>query len=415
MRNEPQKSPPQGHIERPRLGDLDDVAFTREELVETGCAANQQAVLALFGRRTRAMRRSVDAALGQWQSQRRCTEREGHLYPPFRSLHLQPSIAGDWMLPEIVEEHPNRWDMGDWNWVVGAERVDVVVSDDTYDYTARDGAVRIVEAEAGRLVSTMALPGEPYKLLLDGNRAVVFVSVASWQQKPFEADSHPGVGTSTTVLVIDVTNREQPRIARSLALSGRLLAGRRSGRIIHAVVADGDWFPEPVLSRPEDLLPTVCREWEAEVRARFVQLAQDQERAIRAQAPTFPTLTERGSTRRLCRFLGTQIEDPRPFVTVISFDLDRDQVAPETLTVAGTAAVFVSDTALYVASRLPSVVGSWREFCLSERVVTPIHRFSLGPQPSTGRYTGTGALPWPRGKAPLMDEWCSPMRDHPSR
>src|SRR5690606_17146129 len=104
-------------------------------------------------------------------------------------------------------------------------------------------------------IAKVPIEGTPKKLFIDGDRALVYVSVPSAKQAPgssndammyggssectYGYDCIPsGDGTATKVLVFDITNRSAPTKLREIELSGSLLAARKIGSAVHTVVVD---------------------------------------------------------------------------------------------------------------------------------------------------------------------------------
>src|SRR5262249_31980112 len=149
---------------------------------------------------------------------------------------------------------------------------DFVKNDDKYLYVAANGAFRIVEAwpaNGAHEIAKVVLEGEPKKLFVEGDRAVVYVAV---QPDPSQTSRSPvygggagpgectygydcvpaGDGTRTKVLVFDISNRAAPAKVREIELSGSLLAARRIGNAVHTVVVDTPVFASGLSTYPEN-------------------------------------------------------------------------------------------------------------------------------------------------------------------
>jgi hypothetical protein len=123
------------------------------------------------------------------------------------------------------------------NQVVGVDEADFIKNDNKYLYAAMNGALRIVQAwpaADARELSSVKLEGTPKKLFVNGDRALVYVSLPRTTPVPqgpsnFDYDSQGecsygydcqfgGDGTATALLVFDVSDRAASNDPRSAAL-----------------------------------------------------------------------------------------------------------------------------------------------------------------------------------------------------
>ncbi|MBI4955215.1 MAG: beta-propeller domain-containing protein [Myxococcales bacterium] len=303
------------------------------------------------------------------------------------------------------------------NQVAGVDEADIVKHDGTYVYLAANGALRIFEALDPRALSVTKLPGEVRQMLVDGDRAAVFLAEGGRGGRGAARCTYgydctfSGDGSHTRVLVLDVADREHPRVARELALTGSLVAARRIGGAVHLVVADRD-TPEPSYARVPDDLPS-CSTDQAGVLAKFQALVRDNEQQLRDADPGYPVLTEHGAARPLCDALATPLSDGVAFTTVVSFDL-RDERAPATTATVRSrpGAVFASEDALYLAVRHERgrSAAPWYRAFSDAREVSDIHKFQLGRTPAATRYLGSGVVPGHVLNQFAMDEWYGYLR-----
>src|SRR5262249_344204 len=147
--------------------------------------------------------------------------------------------------------------------------------------------------------------GDVRQMLVEGDRAVVFVaSHAEGRHCTYGYDcTFAGDGSRTRIVLVDIADRAHPKVLRQIELSGSLIASRRIGSAVHTVVGDTD-PPEPYYETSPADIP-FCREHEIVVRLKFDQLERNNERKIRAAPPTFPTITDRGVSRKLCDAMHT--------------------------------------------------------------------------------------------------------------
>ena len=299
------------------------------------------------------------------------------------------------------------------NQVASVDEADIVKTDGRYVYLAANGALRIVEALSPRIVSVTKLPGTARELFVEGDRAVVYTSSGAVRPRcTYGYDcAFGGDGSSTKVIVLDVSSRAEPKIAREIDLSGSLVAARRIGSAVHTVVADND-SPAPLYETwPSDL--DTCGTIEKTVREKVAKLKADNERKIRARTSVFPTLKEKGSEQRLCNgLLRTPIRDGQAFTSVVSFDLTDDKTPPASATLQSRpGAVFASRDALYlsVVHQKPAA-GRWYSFYSSVDEASEIHKFRIGASPRDTRYVGSGVVPGHVLNQFAMDEWSGYLR-----
>jgi hypothetical protein len=266
-------------------------------------------------------------------------------------------------------------------------------------------------------VSVTKLPGRVRELFVEGDRAVVYTSYGDTGRTrcTYGYDCEfAGDGSSTKVLVFDLTNRAAPALVREIALSGSLLAARRIGRTVHTVVSDGDGQPE---------LPTwppgmdTCGVKEARARQRFAELRRDNERKIRASV-SFPVIREHGGERPLCdHLLRAPLADGDAFTTLVSFDLGDDRAASTTSTIQSRpGAVFASSDALYLSvvhrrdgGGAPGPRG-WYSFHSRVNELSDVHKFAIGNEPGKTRYVGSGVVPGRVLNQFSMDEYYGYLR-----
>ena len=244
------------------------------------------------------------------------------------------------------------------------------------------------------------------ELLVEGDRAVAFVRIDGDGQSTctYGYDcTFGGDGSRTKMVVLDLRDRAHPRKTREIDLSGSLIAARRIGTTVHAVVADGERLETTYETWPQ-IIPNECHVKgmdPAAVRVRFTQLERENERKIRAGSAGLPTLTERGVTTQLCDAMRAPLAAGDTFTTVVSFDL-KDDRAPTTSAVVKSrpGVVFASGDALYLALRE------------EDRSVetTAVHKFHIGASPRDTRYVGSGTVPGHVLNSFAMDEWYGYLR-----
>ncbi|HVJ91000.1 MAG TPA: beta-propeller domain-containing protein, partial [Labilithrix sp.] len=300
------------------------------------------------------------------------------------------------------------------NQVASVDEADIVKTDGRYVYLASNGALRIVEAMNPRVVSVTKVQGTARELFVEGDRAILYASSGNAPRRcTYGYDcTFGGDGSTTKIIVFDVTDRSAPKVVREIDATGSLIAARRIGNTIHTVVADGD-SPTPAFPTwPGDL--RMCGTEESKVRARFAKLKADNEAKLRQNPLHIPTLKEHGAEQKMCaRLMRTAFRDGQAFTSVVSFDLTNDTAAPTTATVQSRpGAVFASDTGLYlsVIHRKQQTNGRWYSYYPSVDEVSEIHKFAVGSTPSATKYVGSGTVPGHVLNQFAMDEWNGYLR-----
>lgn len=300
--------------------------------------------------------------------------------------------------------------------VAGVDEADLVKTDGRYLYLAVNGALRILQAFPPRVVSVTPLSGNVRELFLKDDRVVVYASIGRPSPRcTYAYDCEfAGDGSSTRIVVVDVSDRAAPTKLRELVTSGSLVAARRIGTTVHTVVVDND---APRRAPSWDTWPAElprCGVREAVVRARLAELERDNRRRILARGPSFPTLRDGLSERRLCEGLMRPVRDEgRAFTTLVSFDLSDASAPPVTSTVQSRpGAVFASTDSLYLAVRREARERRARSSAsrASADETSVIHRFAIGDAPSRTRYAGSGVVPGHVLSQFSMDEWAGTLR-----
>jgi hypothetical protein len=301
------------------------------------------------------------------------------------------------------------------NQVASVDEADIVKTDGRYVYLAANGALRIVEALKPKMLSVTMLPGNARELFVEGDRAVVFSSTGnSGKRCTYAYDcAFAGDGSATNVIVLDISDRTAPKVLRQIDLSGSLIAARRIGNTVHTVVSDGDTQTSPYETWPADF--EMCGTMEPAVRTKFAKLKADNERKIRTQVSSFPTMSEKGNVQPMCTgLLRTAVRDGQAFTSVVSFDL-RDDKTPATMATLESrpGAVFASADALYlsVVHQKQNAGGRWYSSSYANvDEASEIHKFKIGENARDTRYIGSGLVPGHVLDQFAMDEWSGYLR-----
>ncbi len=324
------------------------------------------------------------------------------------SDYASPGDPGD-SGPDAVSETNNQ--------VQGVDEADFIKNDDGFIYMLSGTALHVVKswpAEETAAIGAIEIEGTPTKLLVEGDRAVVYSSlpVEAAQQDPYgdSYDYRPtdctygydcefrGDGHPTKVTVIDLTDRTQPSVVRELRSNGSLLAARRIGDIVHTVFTmggptfaidlwadvgcDGNDVPDK-----QDVIDAYTR----------VLLAN--ERAIDAApiAAILPSLTDSaaGGADGLAScpsFFRGRLATGPGFTTLVSFDLAAEAAPTTSTVVSQPGAVYASAESLYMA--VPESVDTshgWYDGYDGVSQLSVVHKFDLG-EDGASSYVASGAV-----------------------
>jgi hypothetical protein len=311
------------------------------------------------------------------------------------------------------------------NQVAGVDEADLVKTDGQYLYVTANGALHILAAwpaAATREVAKVDLEGDARKLFVLGDRALVYVSSA---ENPYPCSygydcDFGGDGTSTRLVVLDISDREKPVKLRELSLTGSLIAARRIGSAVHTVVSDGALTFEGLSTHPDDL--DWCAESPSEllVRARFAELRKKNEQLIRATdvLGRLPQVKDSldGSSSLLasCQgFYATAVRQGASFTTLVSLDMSADAAPTLASVVSRPGAVYASGSALYMAVRDNSYDDYWYygdEGGEAPQEQSAIHRFRIGERPELTVYEASGTVPGHVINQFAMDEHADNLR-----
>jgi hypothetical protein len=310
------------------------------------------------------------------------------------------------------------------NQTAGVDEADFVKNDGQYLYVVANKALRIVKAwPANEMasVSKIALEGEPRKLFVEGDRAVVYVAIKKQTTGSGEGDygkggmPYPGGqnrectygyecvpsgdGTATKVLVFDISNRADPKKIRELDISGSLLAARRIGNAVHTVVVDPpaqikglSWYPENLNCNGSD---DVASQKAAAIIA-YEELRAQNLAAVAATdlSSTLPSVTENGASAvGACGgYYRPSLAEGRSFTSLVSVDITGGPLTTATV-VSDPGVVYASETGLYMSvPHTQSEGGSWYDGMASEKQASTVHKFRIGATPSLTGYEASGIV-----------------------
>jgi hypothetical protein len=276
--------------------------------------------------------------------------------------------------PSPSPDGPNET-TGTNNQVAGVDEADIVKNDGKFIYLLANGAFRIIEAwppEAAREVASVPVAGEPKKLFVAGDRALVYSSPpgapgGSGEGPGFDyAPSREctygydcdfrGDGKPTDLTLYDVSDRAAPRVLRTVRTKASLVAARRIGEVVHTVLGSPGVAFQNVKEYPE-LTDGRCDDLFDPPRfvAAFEQLRRQNEAAIRAASleAAAPRVDDgAGDVLASCPgfYRSSEPSEGDGFTTVLSFSI-ADPAAPlhASTIISRPGATYASGEALYVA------------------------------------------------------------------
>jgi hypothetical protein len=308
------------------------------------------------------------------------------------------------------------------NQVANVDEADFVKNDGHYLYAVTNGALRIVEAWPAATmheVSRTPIEGEPKKLFVLGDRALVFVSVpltgdpssqnASTMYSPrgygsrqectygYDCD-FTGDGQGTRMLVYDLADRAHPKLLRRVQSTSSLVAARRIGNAVHTVLSSS---PPPAANWsmwPSGL--SSCTKVDADTANKaFEDLRAQNRAAIEAYSASafLPRITdsdEKAPPSDVCNGVyRSALGDGESFTTLLSFDLSVSQALAASTIISRPGAVYASESALYMSVRHErNSDGRW--FSGQDQVpeLSDVHKFAIGENPTDTRYVASGLV-----------------------
>ncbi len=295
------------------------------------------------------------------------------------------------------------------NQVAGVDEADFVKNDGQYIYLAQNGVLRIVDAwpaDQTHEVSATPLEGEPKKLFVLGDTALVYVAIGSSSNGYYNRDctygydcDFSGDGTSTKLLVFDLADRTAPQLTREVTLSGSLITARRIGSAVHTVVTQAanpfpriEYAPTEWLcayrsdwrhpTEPTPYYKMLARHAFSEMREKNIAAIENTD--LDAKMPSLTDssgLTPTGETASCSSLYASSISDGSAFTTLLSLSLDHPGPMKASTIVSRSGAIYASADALYMA-----VPHQW------EGDISTVHKFAIDDNPAHTRYVASGIV-----------------------
>jgi hypothetical protein len=307
------------------------------------------------------------------------------------------------------------------NQVAGVDEADFIKNDNEFLYVVANGAFRILKAwpaETMAEIAKVTLEGEPKKLFVEGDRALVYVSVprpgntSSVGSSPvyyprgsnectYGYDCVPsGDGTATKLVVLDIADRKAPKKLRELLLSGSLLAARRIGDAVHTVVVDAPQGIEGLKSYPDFSTIACTGQDDTSFKARAVAAWEDLRAQNLAKVATadvmkgVPYVSENGAPAvpACTGYYRPSTAEGTTFTSLVSIDINGG--APTSATVVSDpGVVYASETGLYMSVPHTKTVGyAWYGDMANEEQASTVHEFRIGATPTLTGYEASGIV-----------------------
>jgi hypothetical protein len=400
-------------------------------LAFTGCSAEEPAALPVWKARLEPlsgcaeakgyvrevalakMNRDIDAAIARFDSGELCPSRNGG-WDDTQS----EGDAGGSPNPTSPPSGPTT-STGTNNQVAGVDEADFVKNDGQYIYLAQNGVLRIVDAwpaDQTHEVSKTTLPGKPKKLFVNGDRALVYVSMGTvgqndsgWQRPEctygYDCD-FTGDGTQTKLMVFDIANRAAPELVRQIDLAGSLIAARRVDDAVHTVVTQGGAaFPQPQ-TVPSGICDygggppllhwrMAARKAFEELRAKNIATIEATDLDLRIQGMRDSATPDANIAESACASLfASPQQDGTAFTSIVSMNLQLPTPATVSTIISRAGAVYADADSLYMA------VGHQ----YGEEQRSTIHKFAVSGLPNQTHYVGSGTVPGRALNQFAMDE-----------
>jgi hypothetical protein len=323
--------------------------------------------------------------------------------------------------------------------VVGVDEADFVKNDNQYIYVLEDGHFTIIDAwpaAEAHVVSSSVVRGEPKKLYVHENKAIVYSSLerlhapdeSDWSGGGFGpvGDAYydfeectygydcdfRGDGRGLLVTAFAIEDKSNPKMLRETELNGSYLSSRRVGDFVYTAITFPEvavpgvaYWPEGLLERLRSCGPIDIDDFE--LSTAFASLGLRNERLIEESTidDYLPSVTdtrfigeepiEETALLNGCEgFYVSNARDGRQFLSLLSFDMTALDALNATTIVGRPGAVYANAQSLYVAVRHDRrTMSDWfYEDAEARPEATTVHKFALSPTSIGTSYRGSGVV-----------------------
>jgi hypothetical protein len=303
------------------------------------------------------------------------------------------------------------------NQVIGVDEADFVKNDNKYIYVVANGKLHIVDAwpaaEANTL-SSLPVEGTPDSMFVNGNRVIVYASIAVNPNDPYYQGGYyqpctygyecdfAGNGQPTLISVFDITDKTAPVKLREIRTSGSLVNSRRIGNAVHTVLTTpGFQFPGVVQWASVGYCDDPDTIWKA-----YGDLKKQNAKLIRSTpiVAQFPSISDTVFTNGqpqtsvnvmadCAGFYAPGVSDGSAFMTVLSFDMSNETTPSTTTVVSRPGAVYASAEALYVSVPQSRDNGyGWYDGMGGADEASTVHKFQFSKMQPATAYVGSGVV-----------------------
>lgn len=304
------------------------------------------------------------------------------------------------------------------NQVAGVDEADFIKNDEQYIYVVSDGKLRIIDAWPApdtHVVSETALDGEPRKLFVANDRALVYSAIGAPEYDGYYPGAgectygydcdFTGDGTATKITVLDIADRSAPVVERQLELSGSYINSRRIGTSVFTVVHDGGTAFPGVRYYPDDFGYYCDPDLTAfDILLAFQELRQQNTDVIMS-TPLGDWMPELYDSERAgpdgtmpnelasCEgFYRTPLGDGSGFITLLAVDLVDPSPLSASTVFSRPGATYASADALYLAVRQQPLGPYWYTGMEGLSQASIVHKFALSTAPTAASYAASGVV-----------------------
>ena len=314
------------------------------------------------------------------------------------------------------------------NQVADVDEADFLKNDGKYIYILADGRLQILDAwpaEQAHRIGSVAIAGEPRRLFVYDDVAVVYASMGALGggNDPYGGYGYgsgectygyfcdfTGDGRTVQLTVWDISDKTSPTKIREATFSGSYIASRRIDDAVYTVV----WFPQPVVDIagvyywPQGIYASCDVTYtKAQVAEAFDALYAHNVEVIQKAnlASVLPGVNDRrlvdGQWVTSANVFGDcddffidTAHDGTTLTAVFGLSLGSEAPLTETTVVSSPGAVYASKDALYMATRhTPQGLDDWYYESASEvPEASTVHRFALDASTHAATYYGSGVI-----------------------